>query len=85
MEVSEGYIKTPSLLETLLAERRSSITVPPCSETTPSLRGSTHPQRLLPYISRSPFHLFSYDLEEEVELKQRNIERYTALGEINRL
>ncbi|KAK3525827.1 hypothetical protein QTP70_010316 [Hemibagrus guttatus] len=75
VEVSEGYIKTPSLLETLLAERRSSVTVPPCSEMTPPLPGSTHPQRLLPYIPQSPFHLFSYDIEEEVELKQRNSER----------
>ncbi|XP_058264422.1 FH1/FH2 domain-containing protein 3 isoform X2 [Hemibagrus wyckioides] len=75
VEVSEGYVKTPSLLETLLAERRSSVTVPPCSEMTPPLHGSTHPQRLLPYIPHSPFHLFSYDLEEEVELKQKNSER----------
>ncbi|XP_060742862.1 FH1/FH2 domain-containing protein 3 isoform X2 [Tachysurus vachellii] len=79
VEVSEGYVKPPSLLETLLAERKSSVTVPPCSEMTPPFRGSTHPQRLLPYIPHSPFHLFSYDIEEEVELKQRNSERQVQL------
>lgn len=50
---------------------------------TPPLRGSTRPQKLLPYIPHSPFHLFSYDLEEDVEQKQRNSERYTVLGEKN--
>ncbi|XP_017340631.2 FH1/FH2 domain-containing protein 3 isoform X2 [Ictalurus punctatus] len=74
-EVSEGYVKPPSLLASLLSQRKSSITVPPCSEMTPPLRGSTRPQKLLPYIPHSPFHLFSYDLEEDVEQKQRNSER----------
>lgn len=83
VEVSEDYDKPPSLLASLLAQRRSTITVPPCSEMTPPLRGSTRPQKLLPYIPHSPFHLFSYDIEEEVELKQRNSERYTALDEKN--
>ncbi|XP_034163309.2 FH1/FH2 domain-containing protein 3 isoform X2 [Pangasianodon hypophthalmus] len=73
--VSEGCVKPPSLLASLLAQRKSSVTVPPCSEMTPPLRGSTRTQELLPYIPHSPFHLFSYDIEEEVELKQRNSER----------
>lgn len=81
--MSNGYVKPPSLLASLLAQRKSLITVPPCSEMTLPLRGSTHPQKLLPYIPHSPFHLFSYDMEEEVELKQRNSERYTAVGEKN--
>lgn len=81
MEVSEGCAKPPSLLASLLARRKSSITVPPCSEMTPPLRGHTRPEKLLPYIPHSPFHLFSYDMEEEVEVKQRNSERYIALGE----
>ncbi|XP_060771540.1 FH1/FH2 domain-containing protein 3-like isoform X1 [Neoarius graeffei] len=74
-KVSEDYVKPPSLLASLLAQRKSSVTVPPCSKMTPPLCGSTHTQRLLPYIPHSPFHLFSYDMEEEVELKQRNSER----------
>lgn len=78
-EVSKECVKPPSLLAFLLAQRKSSITVPPCSERTPPLRGSTHPQKLLPYIPHSPFHLFSYDIEEEGELQQRNSGRYTAL------
>lgn len=83
MKVSEDYVKPPSLLASLLAQRKSSVTIPPCSKMTPPLCGSTHTQRLLPYIPHSPFHLFSYDMEEEVELKQRNSERYTAPGEKN--
>ncbi|KAM9496760.1 FH1/FH2 domain-containing protein 3 [Clarias gariepinus] len=75
MEMSEGNEKPPSLLASLLARHKSSITVPPCSEMTPPLRGSTRPQKLLPYVPHSPFHLFSYDIEEEVDLTQRNSER----------
>ncbi|KAF4081778.1 hypothetical protein AMELA_G00165230 [Ameiurus melas] len=74
-EVSEAFVKPPSLLASLLAQRKSSITVPPCSEMTPPLRGSARPHKLLPYIPHSPFHLFSYDLGEDVEQKQRNSER----------
>lgn len=81
MEMSEGNEKPPSLLASLLARHKSSITVPPCSEMTPPLRGSTRPQKLLPYVPHTPFHLFSYDIKEEVDLTQRNSERYTALGE----
>lgn len=82
--VSEGCVKPPSLLASLLARRKSSITVPPCSEMTPPLRGSTRPQKLIPYVPHSPFHLFSYDIEEEVEIKQRDSDRYTAMEERKR-
>lgn len=53
----------PSLLANLLAQRRSSISVPPSNEISPPLRGSAH----LPYLPHSPFFLFSYDLEEQEE------------------
>lgn len=57
----------PSLLATLLARKRSSVTVPASTEVSPPPRGSSspsHPDRL-PYLPHSPFHLFSYDLDEE--------------------
>ncbi|TTZ70354.1 FH1/FH2 domain-containing protein 3 [Bagarius yarrelli] len=76
---SESYVKPPSLLASLLAQHRSSVTVPPCLEMTPPLRGSTRSQRHLPYIPHSPFHLFSYDIEEEVGLNQRSSERSPLL------
>lgn len=53
----------PSLLANLLAQRRSSVSVPPSNEISPPLRGSAH----LPYLPHSPFFLFSYDLEEQEE------------------
>ncbi|RXN17044.1 FH1 FH2 domain-containing 3-like isoform X3 [Labeo rohita] len=53
----------PSLLASLLAQRRSSVSVPPSNEISPHLRGSTR----LPYLPHSPFFLFSYDLEEQEE------------------
>lgn len=55
----------PSLLANLLAQRRSSISVPPSNEVNPPLRGSAH----LPYLPHSPFFLFSYDLEEQEDQK----------------
>ncbi|XP_029370257.1 FH1/FH2 domain-containing protein 3 isoform X1 [Echeneis naucrates] len=56
----------PSLLATLLARKRSVVTVPATKEVSPPLRGSSRssPERL-PYLPHSPFHLFSYDLDEE--------------------
>ncbi|XP_051520026.1 FH1/FH2 domain-containing protein 3 isoform X2 [Myxocyprinus asiaticus] len=55
----------PSLLATLLARRKSSISVPPTNEVSPPLRGSARPRDHLPYLPHSPFFLFSYDVEEE--------------------
>ncbi|XP_043089002.1 FH1/FH2 domain-containing protein 3 isoform X1 [Puntigrus tetrazona] len=55
----------PSLLANLLAQRRSSVSVPPTNEISPLLRGSAH----LPYLPHSPFFLFSYDLEEQEDQK----------------
>uniref|UniRef100_A0A3Q3R263 Formin homology 2 domain containing 3a n=1 Tax=Monopterus albus TaxID=43700 RepID=A0A3Q3R263_MONAL len=56
----------PSLLATLLARKRSIITVPATKEVSPPSRGSSHPSPIqLPYLPHSPFHLFSYDLDEE--------------------
>ncbi|XP_035489238.2 FH1/FH2 domain-containing protein 3 isoform X2 [Scophthalmus maximus] len=56
----------PSLLATLLARKRSAVTVPATKEVSPPLRGSSHPSpNRLPYLPQSPFHLFSYDLDED--------------------
>ncbi|XP_065327260.1 FH1/FH2 domain-containing protein 3 isoform X3 [Pelmatolapia mariae] len=56
----------PSLLATLLARKKSIVTVPATKEVSPPLRGSSHPSPdRLPYLPHSPFHLFSYDLDEE--------------------
>ncbi|KAG9330762.1 hypothetical protein JZ751_022173, partial [Albula glossodonta] len=68
----------PSVLASLLAQRKSSITVPASSVPTPSPRGSssrgssvittpsTSPTvERLPYLPHSPFHLFSYDFDED--------------------
>ncbi|XP_054873601.1 FH1/FH2 domain-containing protein 3 isoform X4 [Amphiprion ocellaris] len=56
----------PSLLATLLARKRSTVTVPATTEVSPPMRGSSRPSPdRLPYLPHSPFHLFSYDLEEE--------------------
>uniref|UniRef100_A0A4W6FTP0 Formin homology 2 domain containing 3a n=1 Tax=Lates calcarifer TaxID=8187 RepID=A0A4W6FTP0_LATCA len=56
----------PSLLATLLARKRSTVTVPATKEVSPPLRGSSRPSTdRLPYLPHSPFHLFSYDLDEE--------------------
>lgn len=56
----------PSLLASLLARKRSIVTVPATKEVSPPLRGSSRPSpERLPYLPHSPFHLFSYDLNEE--------------------
>ncbi|XP_044191359.1 FH1/FH2 domain-containing protein 3 isoform X2 [Thunnus albacares] len=56
----------PSLLASLLARKKSIITVPATKEVSPPLRGSSRPSPdRLPYMPHSPFHLFSYDLDEE--------------------
>lgn len=56
----------PSLLASLLARKRSIVTVPATKEVSPPLRGSSRPSPdHLPYLPHSPFHLFSYDLDEE--------------------
>lgn len=51
----------PSLLASLLAHRKSSVSVPASNEISPPLGGSAR----LPYLPHSPFFLFSYDVEEE--------------------
>ncbi|XP_069372492.1 FH1/FH2 domain-containing protein 3 isoform X2 [Paralichthys olivaceus] len=56
----------PSILATLLARKRPTVTVPATKEVSPPLRGSSRPSPdCLPYLPHSPFHLFSYDLDEE--------------------
>ncbi|XP_067361926.1 FH1/FH2 domain-containing protein 3 isoform X3 [Channa argus] len=56
----------PSVLATLLARKKSIVTVPATNEISPPLRGSSRPSPdRLPYLPHSPFHLFSYDLDEE--------------------
>ncbi|KAM7383968.1 hypothetical protein PAMA_011358 [Pampus argenteus] len=56
----------PSLLASLMARKKSIITVPATKEVSPPLRGSSRPSSdRLPYLPHSPFHLFSYDLNEE--------------------
>ncbi|KAM9838723.1 FH1/FH2 domain-containing protein 3 [Aulostomus maculatus] len=56
----------PSLLTTLLSRKRSIITVPATKEISPPSRGCSRPSpEHLPYLPHSPFHLFSYDLDEE--------------------
>ncbi|XP_031709625.1 FH1/FH2 domain-containing protein 3 isoform X3 [Anarrhichthys ocellatus] len=56
----------PSFLSSLLARKRSIVTVPATKEVTPPSRGSSRPTpECLPYMPHSPFHLFSYDLHEE--------------------
>jgi len=56
----------PSFLASLLARKRSTVTVPATKEVSPPSRGSSHPSpERLPYTPHSPFHLFSYDLDEE--------------------
>ncbi|KAA8586189.1 hypothetical protein FQN60_007758, partial [Etheostoma spectabile] len=55
-----------SLLATLLARKRSIVTVPATKEVSPPSRGSSRlSTEHLPYMPHSPFHLFSYDLDEE--------------------
>ncbi|KAK5855330.1 hypothetical protein PBY51_005437 [Eleginops maclovinus] len=56
----------PSILASLLARKRSIVTVPATKEVSPPLRGSSRPSpERMPYLPHSPFHLFSYDLDEE--------------------
>ncbi|KAJ8290705.1 hypothetical protein GJAV_G00016540 [Gymnothorax javanicus] len=68
----------PSVLASLLAQRKSAITVPASSNPSPCSRGSssrgssvlttpsTSPTvERLPYLPHSPFHLFSYDFDED--------------------
>ncbi|XP_062414376.1 FH1/FH2 domain-containing protein 3 isoform X2 [Pungitius pungitius] len=54
----------PSFLASLLARKRSTVTVPATKEVSPPSRGSSRPT-YMPYMPQSPFHLFSYDLAEE--------------------
>ncbi|XP_076862429.1 FH1/FH2 domain-containing protein 3 isoform X2 [Brachyhypopomus gauderio] len=70
-----GSGEEPSLLASLMAHRKSCISVPPSAEVTPPLRGSARPLQHLPYLPHSPFHLFSYDTEEEVGPAQRTCTR----------
>ncbi|CAL8372505.1 unnamed protein product [Boreogadus saida] len=56
----------PSLLASLLARRRTVVTVPASKEASPPPRGTSHPSPdRLPYLPHSPFHLFSYDLDQD--------------------
>ncbi|KAJ4927785.1 hypothetical protein JOQ06_015587 [Pogonophryne albipinna] len=56
----------PSLLASLLARKRPIVTVPATKEVSPPSRGSSRPSpERMPYLPHSPFHLFSYDLDEE--------------------
>ncbi|XP_041664668.1 FH1/FH2 domain-containing protein 3 isoform X2 [Cheilinus undulatus] len=56
----------PSLLASLLARKRSIVTVPATKEVSPPSRGCSRPSPdRLPYLPHTPFHLFSYDLDEE--------------------
>ncbi|XP_026886785.2 FH1/FH2 domain-containing protein 3 isoform X2 [Electrophorus electricus] len=72
-QVTRGCaVEQPSLLVSLMAHRKSCISVPPSSEVTPPLRGSARPLQYLPYLPHSPFHLFSYDTEEEAGPDQRS-------------
>lgn len=61
----------PSLLASLLARKKSTVTVPASKEISPPQRGTNRPSpdRLL-YTPHSPFHLFSYDLDEESKPKE---------------
>ncbi|KAK1788982.1 hypothetical protein P4O66_015875 [Electrophorus voltai] len=80
-QVTRGCaVEQPSLLVSLMAHRKSCISVPPSSEVTPPLRGSARPLQYLPYLPHSPFHLFSYDTEEEAGPDQRSSARYTPTG-----
>ncbi|XP_063041163.1 FH1/FH2 domain-containing protein 3 [Engraulis encrasicolus] len=54
----------PSLLASLLARRKSSIRVP-SSTATAEVTARPLANGRLPYLPHSPFHLFSYDLEED--------------------
>ncbi|XP_047239964.1 FH1/FH2 domain-containing protein 3 isoform X2 [Girardinichthys multiradiatus] len=63
---SLGPETQPSLLATLLARKRSMVTVPATKEVSLPLRGSSRPSPdHMPYLPHSPFHLFSYDLDGE--------------------
>ncbi|MEQ2260374.1 hypothetical protein XENORESO_001944, partial [Xenotaenia resolanae] len=63
---SLGPQTQPSLLATLLARKRSTVTVPATKEVSLPLRGSSRPSPdHMPYLPHSPFHLFSYDLDGE--------------------
>ncbi|XP_047461193.1 FH1/FH2 domain-containing protein 3 isoform X2 [Mugil cephalus] len=56
----------PSLLSTLLARKKSIVTVPATKEVSPPSRGVSRPSPdRLPYLPHTPFHLFSYDFDEE--------------------
>ncbi|KAG7280460.1 hypothetical protein CRUP_033761, partial [Coryphaenoides rupestris] len=56
-----------SLLASLLARRRTAVTVPASKEVSPVSRGTSRPSTAdrLPYLPHSPFHLFSYDLDQD--------------------
>ncbi|KAL0961745.1 hypothetical protein UPYG_G00331170 [Umbra pygmaea] len=57
-------VNQPSQLAALLASRKSTVTIPASSQVI--TRGSNHPSpERLPYLPHSPFHLFSYDLDNE--------------------
>ncbi|KAM9776725.1 FH1/FH2 domain-containing protein 3 isoform 1-T1 [Syngnathus typhle] len=59
-------LSAPSLLAALLARKKVTSTVPASKEVSPPLRGGLYPSpEHLPYKPHSPFHLFSYDMEEE--------------------
>nr|XP_057902807.1 FH1/FH2 domain-containing protein 3 isoform X3 [Doryrhamphus excisus] len=58
-------LRPPSLLASLLARKRVISTVPATKEISPPSRGTSHPSpECPPYRPHTPFHLFSYDLDE---------------------
>ncbi|XP_057683891.1 FH1/FH2 domain-containing protein 3 isoform X2 [Corythoichthys intestinalis] len=62
-------LSPPSLLAALLAKKRVTSTVPATKEISPPLRGSSYPSpEHQPYKPHSPFHLFSYDMDEDTSL-----------------
>ncbi|CAL8297694.1 unnamed protein product [Lota lota] len=66
-----GPATQPSLLASLLARRRTVVTVPASKEVSPPSRGTSHPSPdRLPYLPHSPFHLFSYDLDLDSQVSQ---------------
>ncbi|XP_077404201.1 FH1/FH2 domain-containing protein 3 isoform X3 [Vanacampus margaritifer] len=73
-------LSAPSLLAALLARKRVTSTVPATKEVSPPLRGGLYPSpEHLPYKPHSPFHLFSYDMDEETSAQSVDTDRNRGL------